>query len=295
MDATQKCMYKTRMGEISHIARSRISQYHLPDAATRNVFLSVLRAGWLDASPSGGITRISSPGDDVIYCLSGRGEVRMGDHVFRLIPGQLAWIAGEVAHSHVADAVDPWSVMWFRMQGPDLPTLRRRIFGQGGSRVTIGNGSEMISWFQGLFRILDDPRPDTDILLNAALARFLELIVGPGNPEARSVLPTSLERLMRQMMERPQDRWSADDMAAVARVSTSQLRRLFHLHMGATPRTFLRNQRLVRAQRLMQESDLSLQQIAEACGFFDAYHFSREFKRVVGQSPSAWREAEWGS
>ena len=48
-------------------------------------------------------------------------------------------------------------------------------------------------------------------------------------------------------------------------------------------------------QRLMQESDLSLQQIAASCGFFDAFHFSREFKKVVGQSPSAWRETEWGT
>jgi AraC-like DNA-binding protein len=44
----------------------------------------------------------------------------------------------------------------------------------------------------------------------------------------------------------------------------------------------------------MQESSLSLQEIAETCGFFDAFHFSREFKKVVGQSPSAWRAAEWG-
>jgi transcriptional regulator GlxA family with amidase domain len=95
-------------------------------------------------------------------------------------------------------------------------------------------------------------------------------------------------------MEQPEARWPAEEMAKVARLSHSQLRRLFHQHMGVTPRSFLRNQRLVRAQRLMQESSLSLQEIAETCGFFDAFHFSREFKKVVGQSPSAWRAAEWG-
>ena len=42
-----------------------------------------------------------------------------------------------------------------------------------------------------------------------------------------------------------------------------------------------------------QKQGSSLKQIAEATGFFDAFHFSREFKRAVGQSPAVWRIAEW--
>jgi transcriptional regulator GlxA family with amidase domain len=152
----------------------------------------------------------------------------------------------------------------------------------------------MIAWFQRLFSVLGDPRPGIDVRLNAVLAQFLELLTGPANSETRNTLPASLDRLMRKLMEQPEARWPAEEMAKVARLSHSQLRRLFHQHMGVTPRSFLRNQRLVRAQRLMQESSLSLQEIAETCGFFDAFHFSREFKKVVGQSPSAWRAAEWG-
>jgi AraC-like DNA-binding protein len=34
--------------------------------------------------------------------------------------------------------------------------------------------------------------------------------------------------------------------------------------------------------------------VAEACGFCDVYHFSREFKRVVGAAPAAWRRKELG-
>ncbi len=286
-------MYETRMTENSRTAVTRLSLYHLPDAAARYLFLSVLRAGWIDAAPGGGIARQNCPGDDVLYCLSGRGEVRIGAELLRIAPGQLVWIPGDQPHEHWADIADPWSVMWFRMQGPDLPLLRLRILGQGGPQVNIASGAEMIAWFQTLFSTLSDQRPGVEVRLNAVLARFLELLSGPANSEARSLLPAPLDRLMKQMMDHPEAPWTAEDMAKVARLSHSQLRRLFHQHVGVTPRSFLRNQRLVRAQRLMQESKLSLKQIAEATGFFDAFHFSREFKRAVGQSPAVWRVAEW--
>ncbi|MCC5972700.1 MAG: helix-turn-helix domain-containing protein [Rubellimicrobium sp.] len=276
-----------------HITRLRISLYHLPDAATRHALMTVLRAGWQDATPGGSVSRTSCPGDDILYCMSGQGEVQIADQSFRLAPGQIAWIAGDVPHGHTADRQDPWSLMWFRMQAPDLPLLRRRLFGQGRPRVTLADGTRALAWFQDLFGILDTPTTDADLRLHAALARFLELLIGPGNPGTRSVLPASLDRLVNGLIERPQDPWTSADMVRIASVSPSQLRRLFQNHLGTTPRAFLRNQRLVRAQRLMQDRSLTLQQVADHCGFCDVYHFSRDFKRVVGQSPSSWRRAEW--
>jgi molybdopterin/thiamine biosynthesis adenylyltransferase len=126
----------------------------------------------------------------------------------------------------------------------------------------LASSVEMIAWFQRLFTVLDDPRPGIDVRLNTVLAQFLELLTGPANSQTRTILPTALDRLMRKLMEAPEARWSAEDMARVARLSHSQLRRLFHQHIGVSPRNFLRNQRLVRAQRLMQESDLNRRQTA---------------------------------
>ena len=48
-------------------------------------------------------------------------------------------------------------------------------------------------------------------------------------------------------------------------------------------------ERLIAAQSLMIRENAPIASIAEACGFCDVYHFGREFKRVVGASPAAWR------
>jgi AraC family transcriptional regulator len=49
--------------------------------------------------------------------------------------------------------------------------------------------------------------------------------------------------------------------------------------------------RVERAQGLMLRSDVSLAQIAIDCGFADQAHFNKSFRRILGESPGAWRRA----
>jgi transcriptional regulator GlxA family with amidase domain len=88
--------------------------------------------------------------------------------------------------------------------------------------------------------------------------------------------------------------WSATDIARLGGLSPSQTRRLFQKNLRESPRRWLIRERLIAAQSLMIRENAPIASIAEACGFCDVYHFGREFKRVVGTSPGAWRRAEVG-
>ena len=294
MDKSSVWMYKTRMISTYRAARIRISQYYLPESISQAPLMHVLRAGWLDSLPGGAINRTECHGDDVLYCLSGQGEIRVVRRNFRLLPGQLAWIPGDVPHGHCADLQDPWSLMWFRIDGPELARLRRRVFGSDRFRMTINEAPDLIAWFEVLFKILEVQRPDTDLRMNSAIASLLQLLVRQRDPSIRNTLPTHLDRLVRAISANPALPWTAEDLVRIADKSPSQLRRLFHVHLGTTPRSFIRKQRLMRAQRLMLESSLTLQEVAVECGFSDGYHFSRDFKRLVGRSPTEWRKTETG-
>ena len=95
------------MSKIYRAAAIRVSHYYVPDIQFRAGLTTVLRAGWLDAMPSGDIQRTNCPGDDILYCLSGRGRIETETHNFDLGPGQLAWIAGDKPHGHFADECEP--------------------------------------------------------------------------------------------------------------------------------------------------------------------------------------------
>src|SRR3984957_4213527 len=81
----------------------------------------------------------------------------------------------------------------------------------------------------------------------------------------------------------------ATDLAGVVRLSTSYFFRAFRQTFGESPRAYIMQRRIRRAQELMLTSRLPLSQVALECGMCDQAHLCRVFRRIVGISPNAWR------
>jgi AraC family transcriptional regulator len=81
------------------------------------------------------------------------------------------------------------------------------------------------------------------------------------------------------------------DLAAIAHLSTFHFSFTFRNSVGNSPHEYIIRRRMERAQGLMLSTDKALSEIASECGMADQAHFTRLFRRVVGDSPGAWRRA----
>src|SRR5688500_10561984 len=79
------------------------------------------------------------------------------------------------------------------------------------------------------------------------------------------------------------------DLAGHANLSTRQLARRMQAELDAGPLDWLHQQRIARAQELLERTDASVEQIAASCGMGTAATLRRHFNRAVGASPTAYR------
>jgi AraC family transcriptional regulator len=90
------------------------------------------------------------------------------------------------------------------------------------------------------------------------------------------------------------DRWNEpvglEELAAAVGVHPVTLSRYFPRYFSGTLGQYLRKLRIAKALTLIQNTPLSLTQIAYECGFCDQIHFTRTFRQLTGLLPKTFKK-----
>jgi AraC-like DNA-binding protein len=81
-----------------------------------------------------------------------------------------------------------------------------------------------------------------------------------------------------------------NELAAELGMSASEFSDLFLRLLGERPSKYLQRYQIECAKRLLRETDWSTNEIAYRCGYKRRVTFFRAFKRVVGTTPTAYRQ-----
>jgi AraC family transcriptional activator FtrA len=98
-----------------------------------------------------------------------------------------------------------------------------------------------------------------------------------------------LTELLAWMTEHLEDELTVAGLARRAHLSERTFARRFRAETGATPHSWLTWQRVLLAQRLLETTDLDVEQVARRCGFGGAATLRHHFVGRVGTSPQRYR------
>lgn len=139
----------------------------------------------------------------------------------------------------------------------------------------------------------DDAGPtslDTRLLAQAIIEYSRRLIANPVPEEERQ--SSAFFRAACLYIEENFDRLiTRDTVAAHLRISPNYFSRVFREQGAMTFSDYLTQVRIGKAKFMLEKYDLPLSQIAQRCGFNDFNYFYKVFKKVVGRTPTEYRNS----
>lgn len=226
----------------------------------------------------------SMPDLALLYCVAGKGWVRVGPRRLAIIAGDLFFCPPQIEHGYGCEPQSGWEIWWCHLRG----TQAVKLCAQAG-----------LSESQPVVR---PPEP------TALVARFAALVERLARPDA--LLPWEaallahgiLVELIRQEADLPTTRELAGvadmtaeslaELAARAGYSKYHFARRFKQQTGRSPWQYVLERKMERARELLLGSRLSVKEIAAELGFEHADYFAKLFRKHAGLTPKAYRGRE---
>lgn len=191
---------------------------------------------------------------------------------------------------------DPEAGRWIFLWCHFLPrqgwshTARWPLLGEGVRLVSVGQRrhrdavrkalEEMVHWVR-------QPGPNAhDFALNAVERAFLW--IGRDHAPERKLDPR-IQKAMEGMSREVSRPFDLGSVARTAGLSVSRLAHLFREQTGMTPREYAEEQKMRHGAQLLRLTSLPVAEVAERCGFENAFYFSTRFSRWSNLSPRAFR------
>lgn len=99
-----------------------------------------------------------------------------------------------------------------------------------------------------------------------------------------------MQKMLSFIQSNYRDSISLEFLAASANISRSEAGRCFQTYFNCAPISYLNHFRLERAQELLCSSILTVNEIADACGFGSTSYFIKAFRLETGITPSQFRK-----
>jgi AraC-like DNA-binding protein len=244
--------------------------------------------------PSGGHAHI------VIYCIAGEGWVRLNDQKKQLMhKGSLIVIPAHMPHEYASSESHPWTIYWFHMRGENTTAFFAGIDQHATTTlVSVEKSAKIIELFHECYHLLEKGYSLNRIIYVSQLACYLAALIRFSQQQPQMAWNEEkkhdIELSLQFMTEHLENNVTLQQLADQAKLSVPHYTHVFKKTTGYSPIDYYLRLKIQLACQHLDLTDQSIKGISMQLGFQDPYYFSRLFKKIMGKSPSEYRNTRKG-
>ena len=222
----------------------------------------------------------------LIYMLQGSMPIEYGDKTGNINKGEFIVLKPGTIHRNFAKVNSGINYLWIHFTGSEAENMLLEYSIPLNTICRVGYSGGLEDCWRKLCRefVMNDAFfvSQSNALLTEFLGRLARLLKGDN----------SAKRLVDSLFyihENYHKKISVQTLADMVGVSEPHYRALFVKSYGKSPVDYITERRINGVEYLLDNTDKTLEEIAELTGFCDAYYMTRQFKKIMGTTPGKYR------
>lgn len=229
----------------------------------------------------------------IIYCIEGKGWVEIDKKRMDILPSQFVIIPANTPHKYMSDEHEPWTIYWTHFKGEISAYIVELILQRAKNNcLHLTYNETRIRLFEDIcINLLKGYGGDNLRYVNMTFNHFLSSLLyeekfnHAGEEQRQDVIAQTIG-----MMQEKLDKVIAlQEFAVYAGLSVSHFSAVFREKTGYSPIEYFNHLKIQKACQHLLFSRATVKEIAVRLGVEDQYYFSRMFSKLMGMSPSEYR------
>ncbi len=215
----------------------------------------------------------------------GAGVLHYEGERYPLKEGDCFWIDCRTPHTYQSSTTDLWEIKWVHFYGEHAAAYYQLFREQSAPAFANGQFPTLLGCLDAMLNDCALDAHPIEALQSCHITALLTYALKKETPSSTNKMHEVRAFLEQQFTQEI----SLDGLAAQFFVSKFYLARQFKAEYDCTIMDYLIQLRITHAKQLLRYSDLSIAQVAQACGYHNQSYFSRQFLKIEGIGARMYR------
>ena len=241
---------------------------------------------------------------EICYIVRGSADWWAGEEIYEIGPGDVYVVKPDEPHGGIDSLLHACELYWLTVKLPKRGSLtgltpeESQTISKRYEKLSIRQFSGNLEIHHSFYRLMMEhiqPSAYAGIQARAVFHQLLACVLQAADQartqkNLRQHTVPQVAKAQQWMQQHISEDYAIERAAATVKLSVTHFHELFRRETGYAPGEWRNRLRIKHARQLLRHSELSITQITMRCGFSSSQYFATAFRKIVGFTPSDYRE-----